>query len=210
MEPMRLIDTVERLLAQYRHDFRSTKSPQEIYQQQVQHLNASIDNLWKELYEDPSPDRVSQIRVRIVGHGGDLKELEIKHQASVNQNQEIYDQSVQELTMRLYKDMLTTIGLPIVGSLIQELRGGGRRDDVTSGSGSPIEIDSDRVHTVSVERSEPENSRTPASFNDTEGIESSTAVRISIGMCQSTVLMNYEERKKPRARSWPRKKTFPN
>ncbi|KAL6406046.1 hypothetical protein AUP68_10607 [Ilyonectria robusta] len=120
-KPVRKFKAIKEVVARFDLEFEAIKSPRDAYEEKVAAVNASIEEAWEQLSSNPNPSDKSRLQNEIVRHGGQLRELEIKHNATFEDEERGYGQQLQAAMKKLCDDLIETIGLSLVEESLHTL-----------------------------------------------------------------------------------------
>ncbi|EXA30297.1 hypothetical protein FOVG_18294 [Fusarium oxysporum f. sp. pisi HDV247] len=111
---------IEEVVAGYAFKLSSVRSPAEIYKEKTVEIRGRIAQLWASLELAPAPEK-SSLQDSIVKLGGQLKELEIKYEAGVQDEEKAYNRALQEIADALRYELLEIIGPTKIESYLRSI-----------------------------------------------------------------------------------------
>ncbi|KAK7592128.1 hypothetical protein V3481_006755 [Fusarium oxysporum f. sp. vasinfectum] len=108
-ESLQQFEKIEEVVARYAFKLSSVRSPAEIYKEKTVEIRGRIAQLWTSLELTPAPEK-SSLQDSIVKLGGQLKELEIKYEAGVQEEEKAYNRALQEIADAFRYELLEIIG----------------------------------------------------------------------------------------------------
>ncbi|KAI8417327.1 hypothetical protein FOFC_03640 [Fusarium oxysporum] len=128
-ESLQQFEKIEEVVARYAFKLSSVRSPAEIYKEKTDEIQGSIAQLWTSLELAPAPEKPS-LQDSIVKLGGQLKEMEIKYEAGVQDEEKAYNRELQEIADALRYELLEIIGPAKIESYLRSISGedSGRQD----------------------------------------------------------------------------------
>ncbi|KAG7424908.1 hypothetical protein Forpi1262_v013770 [Fusarium oxysporum f. sp. raphani] len=118
-EFMQQFEKIEEVVARYAFKLSSVRSPAEIYKEKTVEIRGRIAQLWTSLELAPALEKPS-LQDSIVKLGGQLKELEIKYKAGV-QDENAYNRELQEIEDALRYELLEIIGPAKIESYLRSI-----------------------------------------------------------------------------------------
>ncbi|EXK80488.1 hypothetical protein FOQG_14982 [Fusarium oxysporum f. sp. raphani 54005] len=119
-ESLQQFEKIEEVVARYALKLSSVRSPAEIYKEKTDEIRGRIAQLWTSLELAPAPEKLS-LQDSIVMLGGQLKELEIKYEAGVQDEEKAYNRALQEIADALRYELLEIIGPAKIESYLQSI-----------------------------------------------------------------------------------------
>uniref|UniRef100_A0A0D2YFS1 Uncharacterized protein n=1 Tax=Fusarium oxysporum (strain Fo5176) TaxID=660025 RepID=A0A0D2YFS1_FUSOF len=119
-EFLQQFEKIEGVVARYAFKLSSVRSPAEIYKEKTVEIRGRIAQLWTSLELAPAPEK-SSLQDSIVKLGGQLKELEIKYEAGVQDEERVYNRALQEITDALRYELLEIIGPAKIESYLRSI-----------------------------------------------------------------------------------------
>ncbi|KAK2468212.1 hypothetical protein H9L39_19858 [Fusarium oxysporum f. sp. albedinis] len=119
-EFLQQFEQIEGVVARYAFKLSSVRSPAEIYKEKTVEIRGRIAQLWTSLELAPAPEK-SSLQDSIVKLGGQLKELEIKYEAGVQDDERVYNRALQEITDALRYELLEIIGPAKIESYLRSI-----------------------------------------------------------------------------------------
>lgn len=102
---LRQFGNIKEIVGQYDSKLSSIKSPAVIYEEKTAAIRARITQLWSSLASAPTSE-IPRLQENVVELGGQLKELEINHKTKIQDEEKIYNQTLQKtLDILCYKLM---------------------------------------------------------------------------------------------------------
>ncbi|KAH7189928.1 hypothetical protein DER44DRAFT_121668 [Fusarium oxysporum] len=119
-EFLQQFEKIEEVVARYAFKLSSVRSPAEIYKEKTVEIRGRIAQLWTSLELAPAPEK-SSLQDSIVKLGGQLKELEIKYEAGVQDEEKAYNRALQEIADALRYELLEIIGPTKIESYLRSI-----------------------------------------------------------------------------------------
>ncbi|SCO92555.1 uncharacterized protein FRV6_16683 [Fusarium oxysporum] len=119
-EFLQQFEKIEEVVARYAFKLSSVRSPAEIYKEKTVEIRGRIAQLWTSLELAPAPER-SCLQDSIVKLGGQLKELEIKYEAGVQDEEKAYNRALQDIADALRYELLEIIGPAKIESYLRSI-----------------------------------------------------------------------------------------
>ncbi|KAG7403209.1 hypothetical protein Forpe1208_v016535 [Fusarium oxysporum f. sp. rapae] len=119
-EFLQQFEKIEEVVAGYAFKLSSVRSPAEIYKEKTVEIRGRIAQLWTSLELAPAPGK-SSLQDSIVKLGGQLKELEIKYEAGVQDEEKAYNRALQEIADALRYELLEIIGPTKIESYLRSI-----------------------------------------------------------------------------------------
>ncbi|KAI0521199.1 hypothetical protein F5B22DRAFT_643928 [Xylaria bambusicola] len=98
------------------------RSPQEVFEEEAHFLENSIQKDRDLMHSSADHEQLSSAFDRAVRCSGQLKELQINHEATATQKEESYQQSLQTHLRSLAKEMVDTLGISLVEDVLRSTR----------------------------------------------------------------------------------------
>ncbi|KFA52419.1 hypothetical protein S40293_10329 [Stachybotrys chartarum IBT 40293] len=102
-------------------EVRAVKSPQEAYDQQVKAVKAKIDRAWQCFDRESNKQTRLDLQTEIVDYGGKLKELQLSHQATLEDAEEAYSERQKTIMTQLCDNLIAILGESTVKTSLQQL-----------------------------------------------------------------------------------------
>ncbi|EGU88227.1 hypothetical protein FOXB_01255 [Fusarium oxysporum f. sp. conglutinans Fo5176] len=119
-ESLQQFEKIEEVVARYAFKLSSVRSPAEIYKEKTDEIQGSIAQLWTSLELAPAPEKPS-LQDSIVKLGGQLKELEIKYEAGVQDEEKAYSRALREIADAFRYELLEIIGPAKIESYLRSI-----------------------------------------------------------------------------------------
>ncbi|KAM5528421.1 hypothetical protein FOXYSP1_18902 [Fusarium oxysporum f. sp. phaseoli] len=119
-EFLQQFEKIEEVVARYAFKLSSVRSPAEIYKEKTVEIRGRIAQLWTSLELAPAPEKPS-LQDSIVKLGGQLKELEIKYEAGVQDEEKAYNRALQDIADALRYELLEIIGPANIESYLRSI-----------------------------------------------------------------------------------------
>jgi hypothetical protein len=119
-EFLQQFEKIEEVVSRYAFKLSSVRSPAEIYKEKTDEIQGNIAQLWTSLELAPAPEKPS-LQDSIVQLGGELKTLEIKYEAGVQDEEKAYNRELQEIAGTLHYELLEIIGPAKIESYLRSI-----------------------------------------------------------------------------------------
>ncbi|KAI5456179.1 hypothetical protein BGZ63DRAFT_173520 [Mariannaea sp. PMI_226] len=97
-----------------------TKSPHLQYQEQVTALKDEDEQKWARIPPNPTKQDLKAVRQNTLRLGGQLRELELRHAATIEEDDKAYRASLEAQLKKLCRDMVDIFGRSLVIEALQE------------------------------------------------------------------------------------------
>ena len=162
-ECLRKLKGITEIVARCSLEFKTIKSPHEIYEEKAAAVRASLAQAWDRLLANPHSPEASGLQREIEDHGGQLKELEITYNATFKEDEKAYDQQLHAAMESLCDDLIGTIGRSQVEKSLRTLPSqqpsesdhGGSSDGLETSLTTPSEATQREVRTSPLHTSAP-------------------------------------------------------
>jgi hypothetical protein len=114
------IRAMEECVSQVCQHLEDIKSPYLLYQQRVAALEDSVDQEWARLPSKPTQQDFTTVRQSTLRLGGQLRELELKHAATIEEDDKAYRASLEAQVRKLCRGMVDIFGRSLVTETLQE------------------------------------------------------------------------------------------
>ncbi|KAF7548740.1 hypothetical protein G7Z17_g6861 [Cylindrodendrum hubeiense] len=119
-EPVSKFNDVKNVVAEYKRRFDAIKSPGDVYRDKRANVKAEIAQVWAYMAAKADPSDMTGVQ-SIVDLGGHLKELEYMHEATINRNQNAYEEKLKAVVGSLCDDLVIALGPSMVTKSLQKL-----------------------------------------------------------------------------------------
>lgn len=119
-ESVRKFDGVKNVVTRYSLKFEAIKPPRDVYKEKRAAVKAGIAQTWAHMAAHPDPSDTSRVQ-RIVEFGGNLKELEIRHKATIEDEEEAHDKVLDAVVESFCDDLVIAMGSDMVTRSLQKL-----------------------------------------------------------------------------------------
>ncbi|KAH7111367.1 hypothetical protein EDB81DRAFT_953850 [Dactylonectria macrodidyma] len=114
------IRVIEECVSQACQHLEDTKSPYLLYQERVAALKDSIEQEWARVPSNPTQHDLTTLQRSTLRLGGQLKELELKHAATIEEDDKAYRASLEAQVRKLCRDMVDIFGRSLVTETLQK------------------------------------------------------------------------------------------
>ncbi|KAH7118416.1 hypothetical protein EDB81DRAFT_767037 [Dactylonectria macrodidyma] len=114
------IRAMEECVSQVCQHLEDTKSPHLLYQEQVAVLKDSVEQEWARVSSNLTRQDLTTLQQSTLKLGGQLRELELKHAATIKEDDKAYRASLEAQVRKLCRDMVDIFGRSLVTETLQE------------------------------------------------------------------------------------------
>lgn len=132
--PLDIVQQIMASAARSDRELRANQSPHETYQTKVEAVSAQIDNALDQLSSESSPSDQARLRDEVIKCGGGLEALRLQYQATVEDEEKLYEQQQRATLERLCCSIVTTLGAVMVESSLQNLSAKAPHQSIPVGS----------------------------------------------------------------------------
>ncbi|KAH6976804.1 hypothetical protein EDB80DRAFT_268745 [Ilyonectria destructans] len=114
------IRAMEECVSQVCQHLEDIKSPYLLYQEQVALLKDSVEQEWARVSSNLTRQDLTTLQQSTLKLGGQLRELELKHAATIKEDDKAYRASLEAHVRKLCRDMVDIFGRSLVTETLQE------------------------------------------------------------------------------------------
>lgn len=118
---LRIIRAAKECTVASERDLLAIKAPYTTYEAAVASIRTNIEEAFRHLPSTSSPSDVFRLQDDIVRYGGELKELENQYKATLHEEEAVYEEQRRSVLEKLCRNLVTTLGLPLFESTVQDL-----------------------------------------------------------------------------------------
>ena len=118
---LRIIWAAKECTVASERDLLEIKDPYTTYEAAVASIRTNIQEASRQLPSASSTSDVSRLGDDIVRYGGELKELENQYKATLDEEEAAYKEQRRSILEKLCRNLVTTLGLPLFESTVQDL-----------------------------------------------------------------------------------------
>ncbi|KAL6406144.1 hypothetical protein AUP68_10707 [Ilyonectria robusta] len=114
------IRAMEESVSQVCQHLEDIKSPYLLYQEQVAVLKDRVEQQWARVSSNLTRQDLTTLQQSTLKLGGQLRELELKHAATIKEDDKAYRASLEAQVRKLCRDMVDIFGRSLVTETLQE------------------------------------------------------------------------------------------
>lgn len=148
---LRIVRAAKEYVVRSERDLQAIKAPHTIYEAAVTSVRNNINQAFLQLPSASTPSDICWLQDDIVRFGGQLKELEYQHKATLRDREVAYEDQRKSVLETLCVNLVTILGLPLVESTVQTLS----NQKLSNGRGGSSPTRRGRTRAESRERAAP-------------------------------------------------------